>query len=199
VSTTLRRGRSAGRGRPVRRDLTATAGVLFPADVLEQLGAPERGALRIDVTAESQDGTATRLSGVLLTRRADGADGTVRWWGESDDGLLAVRLDGRPGGEWTGGLSANGVPERVGGMIRLLDMLELLRDATHVGWSLPGGPTLVRGAVGTRTLRIQDGYGRYLRALGRVAEHAGTDLRVPDAASADHVHTSSSRRPCSTA
>lgn len=171
----------------VPRDLEGAAGVMFPTDVVAPLTAPEHGLLRIEFTVEGDEG-ATPFAEVALTRRNTGRDGDARWWGESSDGLLAVRLDGQPEGGWSVNLRGNGTPERIRGRLRMLKVLQTLKGASHIGWSVPGGPQLTRGSVGPSTLRIEPGYERYLQALGRVAEHVGEDLRVPDVASADHVH-----------
>jgi hypothetical protein len=183
----MRKARRRQRGEPLRADLTAVAGVVFPADVVAPLSAPGRGNLQVRLAAEDADGGVTALAEVELTRRAMSPDGLIVWWGQSQDGLLAVRLAGRPAGEWSLSLHANGVPERIGGMLRVLTMLEALEHATQLVWSSGDGTVNVRGPVGRKTLTVADGYGRYLRALGRLAEHVEQDLPVPALASPDNV------------
>jgi hypothetical protein len=171
----------------MRGDLTVMAGVMFPADVVAPLTAPGHGLLRLRVTAETADGSTTPLAEVELTRRETTQQGLISWWGHSRDRLLAVRLAGRVSGEWTVHLDANRVPQRINGMLRVLTMLETLEHATHLVWSSDDGNVAIRGPVGRKTLTVADGYARYLRALGRLAEHVGQDLRVPELATPDNV------------
>lgn len=187
MAATLVRYRGSGRQAPART---------LPGGRLK--GLPPI-TLKDGTAASPPSTTATELPAVIIADTASGTQQlhlTLRrrprrerwtWTGVSSDGRYAVSLTQTKRSTWSLQLRAATEPDTVTPLLELLDEMRQLATSRSVRLEV-GGQTIGLADMGDPAMELPAGHEDFLRGLGRLAQHLGVDLRIPDRADADHVH-----------